>query len=428
MDVPIHSLELDESRCLGCVTCCKGCPTKAIRVRGTRMQVDPALCIDCGACLLACPREAIRSRTAKPADLKRFPFTVAIPSSTLFTQFGPDVMPWQVAGALLAFGFDAFHDGTVMCPMVSRAVDTYLSECGGPWPKISVSCPAIIRLILIRYPDLVPHLIPIHTPRELSAKLARRKFAARLGLKPEEIGVFHITPCAAIVQSISRPVGVHESHFNGTFSISEIYGPLLKAIKAGATIPEEGFDARGLVWARAGGESAAMRNVNTLSVSGVSDVTYVFDCIEAGKFQQVDLIEAHICPDGCVSGQFLVEGRYAARHTLHRLLTRLGEAASVKEETVRSLFHEHFFHMEDEIKASPLQPVHVDLKAAVQRRRQRAELLEQLPGKDCAACGAPDCATLAGDVVAGRAAIEDCVFLRLSGTPAGGPSKETPDE
>ena len=106
--------------------------------------------------------------------------------------------------------------------MVSSAVDTYLSECEGPWPKLSVTCPAIIRLILIRYPDLVPHLVPIHTPRELKAKTARRKFAATLGLPPDDIGIFYVTPCSAIMQSIIAPVGLHESNYDGAFSVAEL--------------------------------------------------------------------------------------------------------------------------------------------------------------------------------------------------------------
>ena len=40
-------------------------------------------------------------------------------------------------------------------------------------------------------------------------------------------------------------------------------------------------------------------------------------------------------------------------------------------------------------------------------------MLERLPEKDCAACGAPDCETLADDIVLGERRVEDCVFVRI---------------
>jgi iron only hydrogenase large subunit-like protein len=414
MEAAIHSVIREEARCVGCVACSKACPTKAIRVRRDLMSIDPATCIDCGECIRACGYDAVRARTSSPSDLKRFKFTVAVPSTTIYTQFGPDVTPVQVAGALVATGFDAFYDVSWMCQMVSPAVDAYLSECGGPWPKISVTCPAIIRLILIRYPDLVPHLIPVHAPRELAAKVARRKFAASLGMPPNEIGVFYITPCSAMMQSIICPVGLQESYFDGAFSIAEMYGPMLRALKSGdSPPPDERFNPSGLAWAMAGGETGGMRNKNSLSVTGVKDVTSVFDTIEAGKFQNVDFIEAYICPDGCVSGQLLIEGRYAAQRTLQRIQARLKGEGAVTEEKVRSLFREHFFDMEDEIKAPVIKPMTETLQQAIRRRQEKHRLLDQLPKKDCAACGAPDCTTLAEDILAGQAELNDCVFVKL---------------
>jgi len=44
-------------------------------------------------------------------------------------------------------------------------------------------------------------------------------------------------------------------------------------------------------------------------------------------------------------------------------------------------------------------------------------ILEQIQGKDCAACGAPDCRTFAEDVVRERADVNDCLVLCARGNP-----------
>jgi hypothetical protein len=176
---------------------------------------------------------------------------------------------------------------------------------------------------------------------------------------------------------------------------------------------DERLNPNGLLWSMAGGETGGMRNKNSLSVTGVPDVTRVFNTIEAGKFQNLDFIEAYICPDGCVSGPLLIEGRYAARRNLQRLRARLQGETTVAEEKVRTLYHEHFFDLEDEIKAAAIRPLTETLQQAIRRRQEKHRLLEELPRKDCAACGAPDCTTLAEDILAGEATLDDCVFVRL---------------
>jgi iron only hydrogenase large subunit-like protein len=409
-----HSLVTDRTKCVGCVACTKACPTRAIRVRENVAVVDDQLCIDCGTCMEVCRYEAVRPRTSSPADLKKFKHTVAVPSLTLYAQFGREFHPGQVLHALRQVGFDGTYCISWMCEMVAGATDAHLSESRGPWPKISVTCPAVVRLIQIRYPDLIPHLVPIESPRELAAKLRRRRLAAELGAEPHEIGMFFITPCTAIVHSIVAPLGLEASHLDGAFSIADLYGPLLKAMKEKpGTDPEDTVSTRGLAWAMAGGEIAGMRNTNSMTVRGVHDVTYVFDRIEAGTFQSVDFIEAYICPDGCVSGGLTVAGRYAAQRNLREISRHLGDQTLVKEEKVRSLVREHFFDFEDEIRARPVRPLARDLKGAIAAKREKDALLAQLPHKDCGACGAPNCEALAEDVVRGQAKRTDCVFVRL---------------
>jgi uncharacterized Fe-S cluster-containing protein len=47
----------------------------------------------------------------------------------------------------------------------------------------------------------------------------------------------------------------------------------------------------------------------------------------------------------------------------------------------------------------------------MQKARRRNRLFKQLPGKDCGACGAPDCWTLADDIVRERGRLSDCPFM-----------------
>ena len=249
-----HSILISEADCVACIDCSKACPTKAIRVPERTAVVNGDLCIDCGACIRACRFKAVRAQTSSSSDLKRFKYTVALPSLTLYAQFGRDIHPEQVLAGLKEIGFDDTYDISWMCEMLAGATDAFLSECDGPWPKISVTCPAIVRLVQIRYPDLIDNLIPVEVSRELAAKLLRRKLAAEKGLAPDEIGLFFITPCSAIMNSIVDPVGLEQSYLDGAISISEIYGPLLHAIKKlGPVEPTGRISPRGLLWAMSGG-------------------------------------------------------------------------------------------------------------------------------------------------------------------------------
>jgi ArsR family metal-binding transcriptional regulator len=85
----------------------------------------------------------------------------------------------------------------------------------------------------------------------------------------------------------------------------------------------------------------------------------------------------------------------------------------VKEEKVRSLLREHFFDLEEEIKARPASPLGRDLKQRIAMKKEKDGVLERLPKKDCAACGAPDCETLAEDIVLGERGVEDCLFVKI---------------
>ena len=129
-----HSIVIDPSKCIGCVACSQGLPDQGDpRPRRRSPVVKPELCIDCGACIRRLPlRRGAAQDLRRPSDLKRFKYTVAMPSLTLYAQFGATSIPSQVLHALTQVGFDSTYDISWMCEMVAGATDAYLSECRGP--------------------------------------------------------------------------------------------------------------------------------------------------------------------------------------------------------------------------------------------------------------------------------------------------------
>ena len=287
MDRYFHSVRLDEEKCKGCTVCIKGCPTEAIRVRDGKAHIIEERCIDCGECIRKCENHAKLAITDSLEDLKRFKYCVALPAPALMGQFRPDVSPEKILGALLKLGFDEVFEVAVGADYVTAAIKEYLKRDQLPKPLISSACPAVVRLIQVRFPDLLPHLIPLETPMEIAAKMVKERIVKEKGIPLEDIGVFFITPCPAKVTAVKEPVGVRKSNVDGVIPIADVYGAILKAIPEVDKTWESKATGFGFGWARAGGENAAVGLNNYLSVDGIQNVISVLEEVEMGKLDDV---------------------------------------------------------------------------------------------------------------------------------------------
>ena len=92
-------------------------------------------------------------------------------------------------------------------------------------------CPAVVRLIRIRFPSLLGNICPLLLPTELAAILAREKAVRETGLSPQEIGVFSIVPCSSLVTAASSPDGQIAPVLDGAFAIRDVYKALLSPMK-----------------------------------------------------------------------------------------------------------------------------------------------------------------------------------------------------
>ena len=85
-------------------------------------------------------------------------------------------------------GFDDIFEVSRAAELVSDATRKMLSEGQLPRPVISSACPAVVRLIRVRFPDLIRHILPLQAPVEVAARLAKKEAMERTGLPAEKIG------------------------------------------------------------------------------------------------------------------------------------------------------------------------------------------------------------------------------------------------
>lgn len=402
-----HSVELDLDKCCGCTNCLKRCPTEAIRIHEGKAQILSERCIDCGECIRICPHRAKKARSAMLEDIEKFKIKVAIPAPSLFGQFNNlDDIDFVLNG-LKAIGFDYIFEVSRAAELVSEATRQLMEKGTLQRPVISSACPAVVRLIKIRFPDLCDNVIPLLAPMEVAAKMARNEVRKNSGLSDEDIGVFFITPCPAKVTEITSPTTGEKSACNGAIAISKIYPKLANAMDKLKTIdPIAHSGLIGVGWATSGGESAAMLGNKYLAADGIENVIRVLEELEDDHIRDIEFIELNACSGGCIGGVLTVENPYVAQARIHNLrkylpvsLNRLeNDDLSELEWKGELTFDGDGFKLDE------------DIFKAMDMMEQMEKIYKGLPGLDCGSCGAPTCRAMAEDIVKGNAKETGCIF------------------
>ncbi len=407
MNQYFHSVNLDKDKCRGCTNCIKKCPTEAIRVRKSKAQIIKERCIDCGECIRVCPYHAKTAISDSPETVNEFKYRVVVPAPSLYGQFEKKYSRRDILNALKAAGFDHVYEVARAAEIVSGATRQLLKNPGIKKPMISSACPAVVRLIQVRFPGLIDNIVKLESPMEVAAKIVKNKLQQEKKIPLEDIGVFFISPCAAKVTSVKSPYEKQKSYVDGVISIKDIYIKVLAALNS----PENGdiedpAGPEGIDWANSGGESGALGTEKVLAVDGIHNVIKIFDEIEEDRLSDVDFVEALSCSGGCLGGPLTVANVFVAKTNLKK---HINEAPQKHVEEIGGQSYEELVWTSD-VEYKPVMKLDQDMLKAMEKLEKLEQIYSELPGLDCGACGAPNCRALAEDIVREIANETDCVF------------------
>jgi iron only hydrogenase large subunit-like protein len=375
--------------------------------------------VDCGTCISVCPTKAIKSLSGQRVGLAKFKYKIVIPSPVLYSQFEPQIHPYLIHLALRELGFDEVIDVHISTAAMATVVAEYIDNYSGRLPLISSFCPSVIRLIQVKYPDLVELIIPLDVPREVTAREIRRSYPQKLGLHPEAIGITYIAPCPAKIVSVRQPAEKEKSWIDDAISIKEIFSVLFPKVMAlrenfnKEDIPENfAFDAS---WATLGRMSLDAKRENWMAVSSIDHVKKIFTDIENSHLRNIDFVEAHMCMLGCIGGPYNIENPYVARMNSIKQQIRYEKPVEVNLDDVLNKYREGYYHLDEPILPRPTKYFDSDLETSIKRMREIEKVYQKLRQIDCGCCGTPTCMAFAEDLVRGELELTDCIFLGNKG-------------
>ncbi len=263
---------------------------------------------------------------------------------------------------------------------------------------------------------MAEQLLQMEPPREIAGREIKRRYSRELGLPPEQIAAIYVSPCQARTISIVQPAEGGKSSLDGTVGIPQVYNSVLAEARRAAGGGEQPLEpalvrSRGMLrWATPRALPYVMRRYRYISVTGLPNVTRVFDDVERGKLKDIDFIECYACWAGCGNGNLTVDNVYVGQAKLQTLMADLPDSDPVTDAEVERRYPTADFSLDAPFKPR-VRANAGDLRERVRRVKEAETVLHKLPGYDCGLCGAPTCATLAHDVAAGEAAATDCVLL-----------------
>jgi iron only hydrogenase large subunit-like protein len=154
---------------------------EAIRVHNGKATIIEERCIDCGECIRSCPNHAIITFTDTIKKLSEYKYNIALPAPSFFGQFQNQekIDVDDILNAFLRIGFDEVFEVALAAEIVAFIVHQQLLKENIKKPLLSSACPAVLRLMQIKFPGLLEQAAHVLTPMGVAARIAKIEAAKK---------------------------------------------------------------------------------------------------------------------------------------------------------------------------------------------------------------------------------------------------------
>ncbi len=415
-----HSLTVDRILCKGCTHCMKVCPTHAIRIVNGKAEVNSQRCIDCGQCMEACPHKAIKIEQENFNQIFNYKYRIVIIPTTLIGQFDEDISEQSIINALYTIGFTDVYYGEFGVDILS-ALGNNMSAYADNKPVISSYCPAIVRLIQLSYPSLLPNVNLLRTPAQITALYARLVLENK-GIPSDDIGIFYVSGCAAKVAQILTPLSDTSGLIQGGLNLDYICNTLHDIVTKESIQDKERIiykpippvTKEAFLWSLIKGESDGIAQ-RTLAIDEIHNVIEFLELVEDERHSNIDFLELRSCATGCTGGILAPKNRFLATERIkYQALKHPNSLPEEIEIEIKNL-SSHLIHdlKVDRIEAKYSMQLDIDIGKALSKLEKARSIENVLPGIDCGLCGYPSCKILSEEIAMGNASIRSCGVLKL---------------
>lgn len=415
-----HALKVLVSECKGCTRCMRICPTEAIRVTRGKAHVNPERCIDCGQCLTACPHDAIVVEQDDFARIFSFDYRAAVLPAAFIGQFPSDIPDRLVYRSLIEIGFTEIYEAEFGVDVL-KSIGSRLSVYASHRPIISSFCPAVVRMIQLKFPSLINHINLIRPPLEITAMYIRERLADE-GRKRSETGIFYVTPCAAKIALIKTESVTSKSNgplIDGVINMDYLYDLVRTHIAKNKKrlMTEESviplLSPEASLWSLTSCESAGVQG-RSLAVDEIHHVIEFLELLENEECEDLDFLELRACAEGCTGGVLTPSNRFLASDRLKKRSTQMRQINETEQAEIQRIAKPLEKDLKlDTIEAKSAMKLDQDTTKALEKLQKVRTILAGLPGIDCGLCGAPSCRALAEDIARGTQALKSCTVLRM---------------